>query len=146
MLQQKTEARFIQDLGDGPEDAEALVDFNSRMHSDPNDPTFGKGVGIWTRDLLTRPHPTFQPSDFTIVEEVATGKIVSSLNFISQIWSYAGIPFKVGRPELVATEPEYRQRGLVRTQMELVHEWSAERGELVQVITGIPTIASLAMR
>jgi hypothetical protein len=51
---------------------------------------------------------------------------------------YEGIPFGVGRPELVGTLPEYRNRGLVRIQFEEIHKWSAERGELVQAITGIP--------
>src|SRR5512137_291623 len=51
---------------------------------------------------------------------------------------YDGIPFKIGRPELVGTLPEYRNRGLVRIQFEEIHKWSAERGEMVQAITGIP--------
>jgi hypothetical protein len=66
------------------------------------------------------------------------GRIISSLNLISQTWAYDGIPFAVGRPELVATLPEYRRRGLVRQQMALIHQKSAARGELVQAITGIP--------
>jgi hypothetical protein len=72
------------------------------------------------------------------VENTRTGEIVSSLNLISQTWAYEGIPFKVGRPELVGTLPEYRNRGLVRAQFDVIHRWSAERGELVQAITGIP--------
>ena len=60
------------------------------------------------------------------------------MNLISQTWAYEGIPFEVGRPELVGTLPEYRNRGLVRAQFEEVHRWSAARGELVQGITGIP--------
>lgn len=72
------------------------------------------------------------------MEERTSGKIVSSLNLISQTWSYAGIEFGVGRPELVGTLPEYRHRGLVRLQFEVIHQWSAERGELLQAITGIP--------
>jgi hypothetical protein len=60
------------------------------------------------------------------------------MNLISQTWAYEGIPFGVGRPELVGTLPEYRNRGLVRLQFDEVHKWSAERGELVQGITGIP--------
>jgi hypothetical protein len=60
------------------------------------------------------------------------------MNLISQTWSYEGIPFGAGRPELVGTLPEYRNRGLVRLQFEEIHKWSAERGELVQGITGIP--------
>jgi hypothetical protein len=72
------------------------------------------------------------------VVDTKSKEIVSSLNLISQTWSYAGIPFGAGRPELVGTHPEYRDRGLVRAQFEVIHEWSAQRGEKVQAITGIP--------
>lgn len=120
------------------EDAAALSDFNAYIHSEAGPDKPDERVGTWTHDLLARPHPTFQPGDFTVVEDINTGKIVSSLNLISQTWSYAGLPFKVGRPELVGTLPEYRNRGLIRQQFEVIHQWSAERGELVQAITGIP--------
>ncbi|HEX2981628.1 MAG TPA: GNAT family N-acetyltransferase [Anaerolineaceae bacterium] len=133
------------DLGDGltlrratPADADRLAEFNSKIHSDngPEDPD--QRVGVWTRDLLSGQHPTFAPDDFTLVEESGSGRIISSMNLISQVWEYAGIPFKVGRPELVGTHPEFRRRGLVRKQFEVVHQWSRERGEMVQAITGIP--------
>ena len=120
-----------------PEDAEALSAFCGEIHSEQPDKR-DEQVVAWTRDLLTRPHPRFHPDDFTIVEEAATGRIVSTLNLISQTWTYEGIPFGVGRPELVGTLPEYRNRGLVRLQFDEIHGWSAERGELVQAITGIP--------
>lgn len=119
-------------------DADRLAEFNSRIHSDFGPDTPDERVGAWARDLLTRPHPTFDPGDFTIVEDPTTGKIISSLNLISQTWGYAGIPFGVGRPEMVGTLPEYRKRGLVRLQFELVHEWSRQRGQVLQAITGIP--------
>lgn len=120
-------------------DAEALAEFNSVIHGEADEEGFRDNyVAAWTRDLLTRPHPTFAPDDFTIVEDTRTGKIVSSLNLISQTWTYSGIPFKVGRPELVGTDPAYRHKGIVRAQFEEIHRWSAERGELVQGITGIP--------
>jgi hypothetical protein len=57
---------------------------------------------------------------------------------ISQAWSYDGIVFGVGRVELVGTHPDYRKRGLIRAQFEVLHQWSAERGEKLQAITGIP--------
>jgi hypothetical protein len=129
---------ILKDLGDGlilrrsvPEDADQLAEFNSRIHEDPT-------VGVWVRDLLLKPHPTFKPDDFTIVEDTSTGKIISSCNTISQTWTYAGIPFGVGRPELVGTDTDYRYRGLVRQQFDVIHEWSRQRGEMVQAITGIP--------
>ena len=137
--------QILRDLGDGlilrrvnREDTEALVAFNERIHGNIKTGELEKRVGAWTRDLMEKPHPTFDISDFTLVEDTQTGKIVSSLNLISQTWSYGGIPFEVGRPEVVGTEPEYRDRGLVRAQFEMIHQWSAERGQMVQVITGIP--------
>ncbi len=133
------------DLGDGlllrcagAEDAQALSDFNARVHSDEGLDKPDERVWAWTYDLLARPHPTFKPEDFTIVEETVTHKIVSSLNLIPQTWTYAGIPFKVGRPELVGTLPEFRNRGLVRLQFDVIHRWSDKRGHKLQAITGIP--------
>lgn len=134
---------ILRDLGNGlvmrrstPQDADALAEFNRLIHADNE--ADGQCLAAWTRDLLTRPHPTFSPNDFTIIEEVATGRIISTMNLISQTWSYEGIKFGVGRPELVGTLPEFRNRGLVRMQFEEIHKWSAERGEMIQAITGIP--------
>jgi hypothetical protein len=121
-----------------PADAEKLADFNAIMHSDDGPEQPDVWIRAWTIDLLTKPHPHFQPGDFMIVDEPKTGQIVSALCTISQTWLYEGIPFGVGRPELVATHPDYRRKGLIRTQMEIAHQWSAERGEIMQVITGIP--------
>jgi hypothetical protein len=111
---QTNQHTLLRDLGDGlilrrstPLDAEKLGAFNSMIHSDDGPEKPDDRLGAWTSDLLTRPHPTFGSADFTIVEEQATGRIVSSLNLISQTWAYAGIPFKVGRPELVGTLPEF---------------------------------------
>lgn len=141
---QTTEQTLLRDIGDGlilrrstPADGQKLFEFNSFIHSDdPDKPD--ERIGQWARDLVEKPHPTFGSGDFTIVEEQATGRIVSSLNHISQTWTYDGILFKVGRPELVGTLPEFRNRGLVRLQFDEIHKWSAERGEMVQAITGIP--------
>ena len=136
---------MIRDLGDGlilrrssPDDADALADFCGRIQSDAGLDQPDVQIAAWTRDLLTRPHPTFSPNDFTVVEETSSGRIVSTLNLISQTWSYEGIKFGVGRPELVGTLPEFRNRGLVRLQFEEIHKWSRERGEMMQAITGIP--------
>ena len=136
---------FPRDLGSGlilrrstPADAEPLADFNKMLFREPPAIEPDEFVAAWTRDLLNGGHPTFGVDDCTIVEEAATGRIVSSMNLISQNWTYDGIPFGVGRPELVGTEPEYRKRGLVRAQFEVMHALSAQRGEMVQAITGIP--------
>ncbi len=132
------------DLGDGlllraatPADAEALAAFNAEVHREPDATEPDHALAAWTRDLLERPHPTFRPDLFTVVEEARTERIVSSLNLIPQTWSYGGVEFGVGRVELVGTHPDYRRRGLVRRQMDVVHRWSADLGHLVQGITGI---------
>lgn len=118
-------------------DADQLADFNVKIHSDnPAEPQHC--LDSWTRDLLSGRHPSVGCGDFTIVAEKGSGRIVSSLCLIPQIWAYEGIPLGVGRPELVGTDPDYRNRGLVRKQFEIVHAWSHERGELMQAITGIP--------
>ncbi len=136
---------IIRDLGDGLilrsatiEDTDALATFNSNLHKDPDQEEPNQFIDSWVRDLMTGSHPTLGPSDFTMVVDTKTNKIVSSLNLIPQTWSYQGIEFGVGRPELVGTDPEYRKRGLIRAQMEVVHEWSEARGHKVQAITGIP--------
>jgi GNAT superfamily N-acetyltransferase len=119
-------------------DTEALVAFNKGVHQSPDEPELPKGVAVWTRDLMAGEHPTFDVGDFTLVEDTNTGAIASSLCLISQRWSYGGIEFGVGRVELVGTHPDYRNRGLIRAQFEVLHQWSAERGEKMQAITGIP--------
>ncbi len=133
------------DLGDGlvlrrsaGEDANALADFNARIHSDEGLDKPDEKVWAWTYDLMAKPHPTFRDCDFTIVEDVNKRQIVSAINLIPQTWTYAGISFKVGRPELVGTQPEFRHHGLIRKQFDVIHQWSAENGDLAQAITGIP--------
>lgn len=139
-----TEKTVIRDLGDGlilrcgrVEDTDELAEFNAFVFRNRDTGEPGDRLAWWTRDLMLN-HPTVHPADFTIVEDTKTNKIVSSFVWISQHWSYSGIVFGVGRPEMVGTHPDYRGRGLVRAQFELAHQWSAERGELIQVITGIP--------
>jgi hypothetical protein len=133
------------DLGDGlvmrharAEDREPLADFHASTLLDPGDTVPDERMRAWMLDLMSGDHPTFRPGDFCLVEDARAGKIVSSVGLISQTWSYAGVEFAFGQPEIVSTDPEYRRRGLVRAQFEEVHRWSAERGELVQGITGIP--------
>jgi hypothetical protein len=135
----------IRNLGDGlilrratVDDTDRLAAFHAAVHSDAGPQSPDEGVRAWVRDLMSGRHPTFRPNDFCLVEESRSGDVVSSLCLISQTWSYDGVPFGVGRPELVGTRSDYRRRGLVRTQMEFVHGWSAERGESVLGITGIP--------
>ena len=116
-------------------DFEAWVDFNERMRE--YDPSSNR-IGVWAHELMSGRHPTTRASDFTVVEDTQTGKIVSSLCLIPQTWSYGGIPFGCGRIEQVGTDPAYRRRGLIRKQMDVIHALSETKGELLQAVTGIP--------
>jgi len=133
------------DLGDGlvlrfatPGDTEALAQFNGRIHGTEHPDKFDPMVAAWTRDFCSESHPTCGSSNVTLVEDTRTGQVVSSMCLIPQTWTYAGIPFGVGRPEAVGTDPDYRRRGLIRMQFEVLHAKSAAMGHLVQGITGIP--------
>ncbi len=120
-----------------PEDTEALAEFQGRIFAEGDEPDASAIAGV--HDWMNGQHPTVGPGDFTLVtDENQGGKIVSSLNLISQIWAYDSISFGVGQVEAVGTDPEYRRRGLVRQQFEVVHARSQARGELMQVIGGIP--------
>jgi hypothetical protein len=141
----EAEGAILHDLGDGLvlraarlEDREPLAAFhaNTLVAADETPPL--ERLYYFVLDLMSGEHPTFSPADFMLVEDTTTGKIVSSLGLTSQTWTYEGIPFKFGQPDIVSTDPAYRRRGLVRAQMSEVHRWSAARGELVQGITGIP--------
>ncbi|PZS01033.1 MAG: hypothetical protein DLM69_05510 [Candidatus Chloroheliales bacterium] len=138
-------AGLPRDLGSGltlrwatSADTEEIAEHNVRhLSDDPAQPE--EWLRGWTRDLMRGDHPTTNAGDFTVVvDEHDRGKIVSSLCLISQTWAYEEIPFKVGQPEAVSTDPTYRRRGLVRAQFAAIHDRSAARGELLQAITGIP--------
>lgn len=134
---------ITRDLGDGlilraatSEDTEPLARFLARVFGSPDHPE--EPMAFWARDIMSGNTPGVGPQDVTLVVDTTTGAIVSSLDLISQTWRYEDIPFRVGRIELVATDPDYRRRGLVREQMDVVHRWSAKRGEIAQAIAGIP--------
>ncbi len=134
--------RILRELGDGlvmrratAADTESLAEFNAAVHGRDEPSEF---IRAWTLELMSGRHPTVGPSDFTLVEDTQTDKIVSSLNLISQRWTYGGLEFGVGQVELVGTHPDYRGSGLVRAQFDEVHQWSRKRGEQATIVAGIP--------
>jgi len=143
--------RLPRDLGDGlvlrattAADADALADFDARIFANRETDEPAEWARLWTLDMIGGTHPAIGPDDLLIVEDTRAGtdteprRIASAIHFISQTWTYAGIPLGVGRPELVGTHPDYRRCGLVRALFAYFHARSAARGELMQVITGIP--------
>jgi hypothetical protein len=133
------------DLGDGlvlrrgrPDDADALAAFNADVLRPQDAAEPDAGLGAWTRDLMTGRHPTFTPDSTLVVEHRPTGDIVASAMLLSQVLSFAGVTMTAGQPELVGTRADHRGRGLVRAMFDTLHAWSAERGHVMQLISGIP--------
>ena len=136
----------IEDLGDGlimrsarREDADALADFCAKTFIHEESGTEAWWIANWIRDLVSKPHPTLNIDDVIVVEDVANNRIASTTTYLTQTWSYDGVEFEIGRPELVGTGADYRNRGLIRKQFDLMHRWVSERGHLVQVVLGIPS-------
>jgi GNAT superfamily N-acetyltransferase len=91
------------------------------------------------RELMSGNHPLMGAGDFAVVEDTQHREhpIVACTCFWSQTWEFEGIPFRFGRPEIVATDPAYRNRGLVRALFEVIHARSEAEGHLAEAITGI---------
>lgn len=137
-----TEPLLPFDLGDGlvlrraaVADSEPLAQFHGRVFGRER---FDDLLAAYVRYYMLESHPVIGPSNVLLVQDIRTQQIVSSMILIPQTWTYAGIPFGVGRPEVVATEPAYRRKGLVRKQFQVLHALSEAMGHLVQGITGIP--------
>jgi hypothetical protein len=139
------EPTYRRNLGDGlvvrwstAADAAGLQRLYSHVFRDSAESPLNTNVLAYVEDCLSGRHPLLGPGDFALVEDTRKGMIVSSTNLLAQTWEYEGIAFGVGRPEIVATEPEYRNRGLVRAIFDLIHARSQAQGHLAQAITGIP--------
>ncbi|KAF9190921.1 hypothetical protein BGZ51_008070 [Haplosporangium sp. Z 767] len=94
------------------------------------------------RRLLTGKTSAMSENHYALVEdtkrEEGKNPIVAcvSLHSISGYYGSINLPF--GKPELIATDPDYRNRGLVRKLLlEMIHPESEARGDLLQFIPGI---------
>ena len=121
-----------------PDDVERVVALYAFVFRRNAEAPLNAHIPNWTRDMFSGRHPLIRPRDFAVVEDPRTQTIVASTCLLGYTAEYDGIPFAFGRPEVVATLPEYRNRGLIRALFALIHARSEARGDLVQGITGIP--------
>lgn len=141
------ESTYVSDLGDGlicrwstaadtPKIAQAMGAIYRDHAEQPASP---RAMDI-ARALMAGDFPYMGPNDFALVEDVSKPDrpVVAYTCLWRLRWRYADIDFGVGQPEMVATRPEYRNRGLVRALFAMIHARSAAEGHLVQAITGIP--------
>lgn len=121
-------------------DTENLVQHIGATFRDAPDAAPNNILEHYIRKLMAGDHPFMGPNDFAVVEHTRKrgNPIISCAGFWRHQWDYAGVSLLVGRPEFVATNFGYRQRGCVRQLFELLHARSQAEGHLVQCIQGIP--------
>jgi predicted N-acetyltransferase YhbS len=73
-----------------------------------------------------------------VLVAVDDGRVVSTATLLRETVQVDGVRLPAGQVELVATEPSHEGRGLVRALMALAHERSRARGDVMQVMIGIP--------
>lgn len=140
-------ATYRRDLGDGlilrwstAADTDNIGQLCSLAFRDKADEPPREFFIPWIRRLMRGDHYLMGPGDYGIVEDTRKegNPIIACTCLWRHEWSYEGIPFKVGRPEIVASDPGYRNRGLIRALFEMIHARSESEGHLLQAITGIP--------
>lgn len=138
MRQELTGNLILRSLSEGFErDQRGLPDFYARVFGEMGDKD-APAIGIWAGDLVRGDHPSVTLDDIWVVADPAhDDKIVSALLLIPQTWYYEDVPLPVGRVEIVATDRDYRQRGLIRALMGAAHRRSEAYGHIMQGITGI---------
>ncbi len=119
-------------------DVERVARLTSHVFRETPEEPPSENSQAWMRDLGSGRHPFTDVDRCILVEDTRANKVVASMWLIPVVWAFGGIPFRVGRPEEVASDPDYRRRGLVRAMFEAFHARSAADGEVVQAITGIP--------
>lgn len=87
---------------------------------------------------LLHHHPETTLDDYWIVEDMATGEVVSTTCLLPWSCRFAGLVLRVAQLEMVLTHPAYRGRGLVRAQIQHFEQVVLECGYDLSIISGIP--------
>ncbi len=131
-------------LGDGyqlrwgtPADAEAYAQLATSAFFLKEEGVANPNVAGYAYDLLSDRHPLCRASDVAVVVD-ATQRLVAAAALMRQPLEYQGLPIATGRPELVCSHADVRDRGLIRYIMHALHHKSTVRGDVLQAITGIP--------
>ncbi|GHO45323.1 GNAT family N-acetyltransferase [Ktedonospora formicarum] len=138
---------FRKQLGDGlvlrwstPEDTEGLAHLVGMAFRHKADQPLNKSLAEFVRSLMTGRCPFTTPYDYGLVEDTSRKghPIVACASLWRHDWEYEGIRFPIGRPEMVASDPQYRHQGLIRELFAMLHAQSESEGRIVQGVTGIP--------
>jgi hypothetical protein len=141
-------ADYRRDLGEGlvlrwstAEDSEHIVQQVGYVFREKADEPSNSFLETMVRNWMRGNFPLMGSGDYAIAEDTQRQEgnpIVAGVCLLRQECDYEGIPFGMGRPEVVFTDPAYRRRGIIRGLFEMVHARSTQEGHLIQAITGIP--------
>jgi len=148
MMTERAAASYRRDLGDGlvlrwssADDADGVALLMGTVWRENADQPPNPRMMEAARRHLRGGHPLLGPGDTALVEATTLpGRpIVACASLWREDWTYEGIPLRIGRPENIAADAAYRNRGLARAMIEMLHARSAAEGHLVTAITGIAT-------
>jgi hypothetical protein len=118
-------------------DRASLEQLYGTVFGEEHETGFNHHVVRYVNGLLSGSHPHCSPDDFAVVTE-PNGRVVAATILMRMNMEYAGTYLHGGRPEIVASYAEVRNRGFVRKIFGLIHARSEQRGDVFQGITGIP--------
>ena len=140
----RADEHFQETLADGfvlrwgtAADFDSLKELYGTVFGDELDTGINHYLVAYVIGLLSGRHPHCSPDDFAVVTDAA-GRVVAATILMRMNMEYAGVFLLGGRPEIVASYPEVRNRGFIRKIFGLIHARSSARGDVFQGITGIP--------
>jgi hypothetical protein len=147
MTTERASQDYQQDLGDGlrlrwstQADSEKIADLIGHTFRDKADEPPNTWLMAEVHNQMSGTYPITTPNDYALIEDTSKpgNPLVACSCLWRHEWVYEGVPFMVGRPEFVASDTNYRKRGLIRHIFTQLHARSTAEGHLVQAITGIP--------
>ena len=137
---------YRRDLGEGlierwstADDTDNIAQLCGKVYRDEEEEPFNPRTIDTVYRQMRGDYPLMGPGDYALIEDTRKegNPIVACTCLWRSAWEYEGIPFTIGQPEFVATDPAYRNRGLIRALFDMIHSRSEAEGHLVQAITGI---------
>jgi hypothetical protein len=64
--------------------------------------------------------------------------VVATVGLLATTLRVGAVSAPIGQPEYIATDPDHQGRGLAGRLLAKVQKWSEDRGDLVQIIGGVP--------
>lgn len=126
---------LYQPIGDGLLLRQATLEDKAKIAEFQNQ-ILGADSKVEIEALFEGVHSGSKAEDFLVIVD-QDERIISSLALLEVEWRVGQTRLRIGQPEFVGTLAEYRGRGLVRQQFDIIHSWMQKRGLAFAVIGGI---------